>query len=272
MTDAEYRQLGGITASAIKAGRTSMRAMHAEMTRTAGDRDTPSMRWGRLVHLAILEPDQLAARVHVWDGGRRAGKAWDEFEAAVTPGCEIVTRAEIGELLGVSAAVHANREAHRLVALTRHEQVVRWNRESYGAGQARPDGYDLTRGVLLEVKTTSAPTAEAFARQFFALGYDLQVGWYCEGLEAIAPDGSFVLAVHPDNDVVVYRVSFAVVHRGREAAVEIARRYAACRTFGTFAGLAGGEDLMDLPVPAWAGGTAEEVEVGSGEAGKAGEL
>ena len=36
---------------------------------------------GSLVHLMLLEPEQIADRVAVWKGDRRAGNEWNDFEA-----------------------------------------------------------------------------------------------------------------------------------------------------------------------------------------------
>ena len=41
---------------------------------------TPAMRFGTLVHRAILEPERYSRTVAIYEGQRR-GKAWKEFEA-----------------------------------------------------------------------------------------------------------------------------------------------------------------------------------------------
>ena len=43
---------------------------------------TGAMNVGTAEHCMVLEPDQFPPRYVVWTGGRRAGKEWDNFEAA----------------------------------------------------------------------------------------------------------------------------------------------------------------------------------------------
>ena len=59
MTYEEYAELPGINATSIKAGVKSMLHMHHCMT-GGGHKETPALRWGKLVHLAVLEPGSPA--------------------------------------------------------------------------------------------------------------------------------------------------------------------------------------------------------------------
>ncbi len=271
MTDEEYRSLPGITASAIKKGRVSMKAMRAAMLGEHKS-DSPSMRWGRLVHMAILEPSRLPKATATWTGGRKAGKAWDEF-CAEFAGREIITAEEMGELLSVSAVVHGDADAHRLITDAATEMLVEWDDPAYGKAKARCDG--LIEGVngrtLLEVKTAKDITPEGFGKAYVNMGYDLQLGWYAHGSMS---KRAFIIAVSntDDLDCAVYRVSDSQLAEGYEKAKAIAQRYHACEVCGTFPGVNGGAGVLDLVLPAWARAEAGEVEVGNGETMEGGEL
>ena len=49
---------------------------------------------GTLAHWILLEPEKIAGAIAVWEGGRRAGHVWDEFEAA-NEGKLIMKRADV---------------------------------------------------------------------------------------------------------------------------------------------------------------------------------
>ena len=74
-----------------------------------GHRDSDAMRFGRVLHLAVLEPDLLPSQVAVWSGGRRAGKEWDAFKSHHAAR-EILTEAEFDDVQGAALSVLARRE------------------------------------------------------------------------------------------------------------------------------------------------------------------
>lgn len=257
ITFEEYQAINAINASSIKAGRISMKHMRAEMTKDA-PKDSPSLRWGRLVHSAILEPDLFFRRLAIYDGVRR-GKEWDKFEADHDPAF-IVKPDEHAELFALSNAVHANAEAHRLITGSIHEMTVLWNREQDGIGKckARLDGWMEGEGLIVELKTTTRITPAQFARQFLAYGYDLQAGWYADGVEMITNKKPAVVLVvieaEPPFDVFTAPVPRLAIEQGQKQAREIARKYRDCEAAGQFPGVLDGRAALDeLPLPEWYG-------------------
>src|SRR5690242_15396494 len=74
---AAYEHIDAQNWSVLKHARTSMLAYrHAVENPTD---DTPRFGLGRAIHTAILEPAKLQEEYAVFDGDRRAGKAWDAF-------------------------------------------------------------------------------------------------------------------------------------------------------------------------------------------------
>jgi hypothetical protein len=264
MPFAEYRAIPAINASSIKAGAKSMRHMRYAMEHPTGD-PTASMRWGKIVHLAILEPDTIGRTLQIWNGRPlksgpnkgeitmdRKGPEWQAFVESCGGSDEwIVTPDEMGALMEMSAAVHGDREAHRLIEQTVHEQTVTWTGEMYGAAKGRLDGYDERGdGLVLDLKTTAQIEPRRFAGQFATLGYDMQIGWYCEGTGAKRAS-VIALESKPPYDVVVWRIPDAVIKSGREKAIEIARAYRCCEAANSWPGVAGGE-VINMEMPAWA--------------------
>ena len=271
MTYADYAAIPAINATAIKAGRTSM--LHMRHSLTGPEREeTPALRLGRLVHAAILEPDVLLPTLAVYDGNKQGNK-WRDYQAA-NAGREIVTRAEAAAIGAISATVHGNERAAWLLSRTRHEAVLTWTGDKYGAAKARLDG--LAADAIVEVKTTRAQTERQFAGQFCGLGYDLQVGWYAEGVcrttgaQHSPPCWLIVVSSVAPYWCQVVRCADQDVERWRGAAVEIAAQYRECESAGKFDGPLAGVDV--LVEPAWAKGDNGEVDISGGEMGDAAEL
>ncbi len=245
-----YRDRPGLSYSVIKHGRTSM--LHMRHAATEPAIETKAMRWGRLVHLAILEPLRAWGSLSVWRGGDRRGKEWAEFKAAAPLDSEIVNEAELTALQAISDAVWANPDAKAMIAATDHEVSLFWQHPEYVCGKARLDG--MGDGAWFDLKTTSRIQPEAFARQYLAMGYDLQAGWYTEGLRALARSPApHTIAVQskPPYDVAVYQLPAEMVERGRVEAVKLAGQYRECERRGVWPGVS--PRVQMLPLPAWYG-------------------
>jgi hypothetical protein len=266
MTEQEYNSLPGLRATAIKAGAVSM--LHMRHCLTAPDRaDTPALRWGRLVHGAILEPDRTLPLLRTWES-RRAGAAWDAFEAE--HGAEnIVKPDEAAKLNEIARRVWANKTARHLIEATAHEVTVQWSTDEYGLGKARLDGWSLSAGGV-ELKTARDISERRFQSQFVGLGYDLQLGWYTEGIVRSGmatgdiPWRVICVESRPPFDVAVYRVAGIDLEPGQAKAVEIARRYLECELAGDWPGQFG-DGEVEFKLPEWYGLRDNEWTIGTDE-------
>jgi hypothetical protein len=190
MTEQEYGALPGITASAIKAGRTSMRHMRHAMTRARGEAGSPAMRWGTLAHMAILEPQRFLYGAAVWSGARRAGREWDAWQDA-NAGKTHVTQDELDQLQAMQQAIRRNKDAARLIAdCDAFERPIQWDGgDGIGPCKARIDGCGggymgatgACGGLLIEYKTCReiGKDGSKFVRAAEGMGYSHQLAWYC---------------------------------------------------------------------------------------------
>lgn len=262
MTEQEYGALPGITASAIKAGKTSMAHMRMVMQRPrTDDGATPAMRWGKLAHMAILEPDRFAVGTAVWSGGRRAGKVWEQWQED-NIGKAQITEDERFQLLAMQSAVMRDSCAANLV---RHcdafEKVIQWDGvDGIGPCKARVDGCGSgylnaagnLGGKLIEYKTCKelGKNASKFLRQAEGLGYPLQLAWYWRGLGR--PEHVWCIAqesVEPYSVATIW-VPAAVLEGALHEAETIAKTYRIIAELnGIFHGPA--PDVVTWERPAW---------------------
>ena len=268
MTNGEYLDMPGISATAIKAGAVSMAHMHIAATRRTAS--TPAMEWGTLVHMAVLEPGRLGSDVAVWDGGRRAGKEY-AARVAANSGRHVVKPGQLEELNDISAAVRNHADASRLLAGCKYERVLGW-REGGSVAKARLDGIGTGSGAklssrigrVIDIKTIA--NIDQAARQCFRYNYHLQMGWYTHGAEFLYGKTyeAYLIFVesHAPHCVACYRLGYDVLEYGQREAVRIATEYAACQRTGVYTGLPGGVRVLDLPP--WIGEEAAEVDLSDG--------
>jgi len=231
-----------------------MANMRLEMLRRRGDADgtnSPAMRWGRLVHLAILQPDLLAA-LPIWTGGARRGGDWAAFAAGLGADGDHVTQAEIADLLAISNA--AALAMAQLPPVVETEKEIHWQSETYGAAMAAIDAV-LHGGGFLEVKTTAKIDERAFRSQCWQLGYPLQIGWYDHGARENGLTGDrIILAIEsrPPYSTALWQIGPQTTRDAYHEAAAIAMRYRQCEATGRFPGPYDSEGIMALEPPQWA--------------------
>jgi hypothetical protein len=222
--------------------------MHARATRES----TPTLARGVALHSLILTPDEFEQRYAIGprcDLRTKEGKAtWAEFEASA--GDRICLRGEDGDdLLAMRDAIWAHTDASRMLRETvAVEQSIVWEQDGI-ACKARPDAW--TASTLIDLKSTTDASPDAFERSAAKYGYHGQAAWYLRGLHecGVSLPHAHIIAVEssPPYGVAVYRVSDAAIRQGeREAAVYFSH-WRSCVLAGEWPGYQGVADLY-LPI------------------------
>ena len=265
MTAADYHAAPGISSSALKAGQVSMAHMREYVT--AGGKDaTPAMRWGTLIHAAVLEPEVFSAKCAIWrgrplkSGARkgeitldRTGAEWASFvQEEGGGGCGwIITADEQAALLRMQASVHADPLAHQLIASHAHEVSMFWDDPMYGRGKARLDGWHNERASAFDLKTTANIVPGRFLANAERMHYHVQFGWYSHGCERVSrwPWHWHIITLEqsPPYAVVVYEVDDGVLEAGAEAATDTAKAYRASEVTGSWPGPCEGVQVYERP-------------------------
>lgn len=217
---------------------------------------SPAMRWGTLVHLAVLEPHLLDAETVVApdvDKRTKAGRdAWAELAAS---GREVITEAEAESLRDITAAVRSHPAAAALLAgETEIENSVYWEDAETGIlCRARPD---LIRcdGIVVDLKTTMDAGQHDFSRAASNYRYHVQAAFYLDGLKAcgVEVDSFAFIAVEKEAPylVSVYAADDVFLAKGRQAYQADLATYKACLESNTWPGYS--REIQPLSLPAWA--------------------
>lgn len=134
---------------------------------------TPPMNFGTAVHALLLG----GARVGIFDGPARRGKAWEDFEAANADKDAILTAPELARAMRVVEAVRADPVAAPLLEGER-ERSLEWS--AYGIQCAgRIDV--VNKDGLTDLKTCSLAEPFAFTRRGLSSYMHAKMAWYQRG-------------------------------------------------------------------------------------------
>ncbi len=255
----EYERVDGINWSSLRLMAKS--PAHYRHNLSQPREDTPALRMGRCVHMAVLEPETFAKRCAVWRGGIRRGKEWDAFVAAHT-GQEILTTDEREECDAIAAAVRGHRVAGAFVSGGNSEVSMTWLHEESAIGgtlglsmkcKGRMD-FVSDLGVIVDLKTTRDASADAFGKTAANFKYPAQGAWYQDGYERATGVRLPVVFIAAESTapyaLVVYRVADDILDLGRQEYTRLLRRLDDCRRTNTWDGYA--DSVQELSLPRWA--------------------
>lgn len=266
-----YRKLRYMNCSTLKDGRRSM--LHLRHAWQNGRSDTDVMRFGRGAHSILTRPREFERDFVEWTGGdkRRHPKEWAQFKAeCAESGAEILDsegRYSMDWLLrGVQAWL-----ANPLICDCLHcaqSEVSLLTGEFDIQCKCR---LDLVRqGELIDIKTTSDLGYRAFGRQFFQLGYGLQLGMYARWLQKVMgwqeyPKVTVIcLENHPPFDSAVVPIDPAIIDQGEQLGMRLLLKLRQCIERDEWPGMAQGREYP-LYVPPWEMDD-EDDEITEGEA------
>ena len=195
--DVYHGQCTGASSSALK--KLLRSPAHYRAYQSAPDRDSSARMFGRAVHTLLLERHLYREHFAVWNGGRRDGKKYEEFEAA-NPGRTILTEDEHHRAMEAALSLRSNTQfpmglwldgvaasgEFDAIAPARTEFSIFWIDEETGLScKARIDAHNLSpTPMAADVKTTDDARPSAFSHQVFKLDYDLQAAHYRAALKA----------------------------------------------------------------------------------------
>lgn len=232
-------------------------------------KDTPARQSGRVVHLAVFEPERLARDVVVYPDVRN-GKKWKAF-AEKHQGKEIITSRQWDAAKEISERARNHPMAAKYLAGGRAEHAVRWLHQSprienlpYWEVECKGRiDFVADAGAIVDLKRTKDASPTGFGREVMRYEHHGQLAFYQDGYEKMTGVRLPVLIVAVEAEapfvVQVYRVPDEILELGRERYEGLLAHLNVCRTQSNWPGYAGGE--MTLELPRWAFGPDEENEL-----------
>jgi hypothetical protein len=175
-----YRATEGISASDLKwilPPRTPAH-YHAYKTGQIKREETRALVIGTLCHLAVLEPDKLAASFALKPQGldlrTKDGKSWKESVGSLP----IIDADEAAMLEGMTNSVHAHPAASDLLKGSKREVSLFDTHRTGLKIKGRVDV--LGQDFVADVKTAEAGDSQGFASAIFRYNYHVQAAMYCQ--------------------------------------------------------------------------------------------
>lgn len=186
MTEKEYRAAEGINKSTLWEIRRS--PAHYKYLLDHPLEDTPSLRFGRALHAALLTPAAYK-REYVaspdFDKRTKAGKeAYAEWASKIPSDATIITEDEAQEIKDMLKAYRGCPDAKNLLKKSKRELPIFWKDKNLGLKcKCRVDA--LTASAVIDIKTTADGCLDSFRRDALKYGYHVQAAHYLDGVEAL---------------------------------------------------------------------------------------
>lgn len=236
-----YDALPGVRWSNLRAIGKSPAHYHARIN--GHKPDTKSLDLGRLVHLAVLEPETFSRRVLVYPGKKRQGKAWEGFQAAHLNDA-IVTRADYDTAKRIADAVWSHRLARELISDAERERVVQ--RELDGVlCKAKIDAIGM--GGMVDLKTGRDVGPGGWPYVVRRYEYHGQAAFYSRVEEWAGPCFNIAVESSEPHDVVVFRLATNTMAEGCQIVDEYLGVLRTCLERNEWPGQA--DDVVTLTMP-----------------------
>jgi hypothetical protein len=212
--------------------------------------ETPAMRFGAIVHRALLEPDTYTAAFHVKPEGLRFttkdGMAWQEQHKQLP----IISQTESDQIDAMVSAVHCHPFAKKLLAGGTPEQSIFVEDDSGTLRKSRLDA--LTKGnVIPDLKTTESAALDQFERNVSRYRYHVQAAYYIDNckLAGIEKENFFFICVEktPPYLVRCLLMNADVINYGRRLYQRDIQIYRNCLESGKWPGWSESYDEVALP-------------------------
>ena len=272
MTEKEYRSHPAISRSDLWKIRES-----PEKFRFAMDNPEPpsqALLFGQVIHKLILLPDEFStefAVAPVVDRRTKYGRErWDAFsEEAMEKGMTVIPN-DMFELAVAMAKVAQEVPFVKKLLDGEHEKEFFWTDEATGeACKMRADCVTTIGGrtFVVDYKSATDASTDAFQRDAIRYGYDFQSGMYLDGLchntrsasiltaldEPDAPGFVFIVQEKAEPYAVnIFEATPKFIQHGYDVFRELVGVYHYCKTTGNWYGYLGREgEVNTLSLPKW---------------------
>ena len=230
--------------------------------------DSDALLLGSATHCAILEGESFGRRYAYGpdvDGRTKDGKAAkaDAEIIAARDGKRLLPAKFREQIDGMAGEVRLHPAASALIAQIRFaERTILWRDAEHNnlLCRARLDGWCPDIGTIVDVKTTTDASPEAFAASAWKWGYWRQAAFYRRAAAAVGLEArnSVIIAVEKEAPfaVGVYRLHPDAIRAAAWELEELIEHYEECTRTDQWLGYS--SEVEDLDMPAWAKARAEK--------------
>ena len=252
----KYQRLPGINRSALaEIFKTPADCLHA--IQHPNRKETPSLKFGRLVHLAVLEPQvfqetiKFLPEIHGRDkaGRRRATASEKEFEEklrADNPGCEFIDFEEWQTISMIAKNCHRHSIIGPAIKEGYPEVTLVWQHNGIDC-KARLDL--LCDSNILDLKTTT--DVHEFKSSVYSWGYHYQAAWYLWGAKECGLNCQnfifFAVDKNPPYNIKTIQLSPSALELAHHKNLKALELYKQCQETNSWPGYPEVVETVELP-------------------------
>lgn len=261
-----YHATNGISASGLKAILQSPAHYYTEYELGQRPDPTPALRFGNIVHSAILEPRNFLENYKIqpdFDRRTKVGKAdYAAWMADLSPENIVMKAGEADQIVAMIKSIQSHPVALGLLKDGIAERSVYFtDPETKLLCKCRPD-FLREDGRIVDLKTTTNASFGFFQSQIAKFEYHLQAAFYKHGIQT-AFDSEvrefvwIVIEKKPPYIPAVYIADETILERGRQLWKRAMKTYKRCIDSKTWPGYQFSEDAnryeaQTISLPPWA--------------------
>lgn len=185
-----YHKMPGISSSGIRDLLRSPAHYYYKYYVSQDELETSAMRFGNLVHTALLEPDRYNNNVMLepkFDKRTKQGKIeYDTYKLNLGKEAILVTEDEMKAVIAIRDNFYSMPFLNKLFGSGEAEKSCFWKDDESGiVCKSRPDWLRWD-GVICDIKTTSDASSSAFKRSIVTYGYHVQAAWNLNAVKMVS--------------------------------------------------------------------------------------
>lgn len=254
LSNEEYHASNGVSRSGISLLLKCPELYHKRVQKEA----TPSMMLGSALHTAILEQSKFSMEYVVApmiDKRSKSGKdEWIKFQS-INEGKTVLSRDDYDRVMRMQNAVSMHPVAGEIFDYPGQAEVSFYAEHEYTKElcKVRPDW--IQSNILVDLKSTSDASPEAFSRSCYNFDYHIQSGMYLKVCrDAGMPVDTFLFVCVENKEpysVAVYVASRDMIELGEQRFHQGMSVYKECKDSGIWPGY-GNDKILTIDLPAWA--------------------
>lgn len=261
MSNKEYRDKPGLSASSIKAMAKSM--AHYKYAIDHPQEDSEALLFGRAYHKYVLEPSDFSSEFMVIPKlNRRTKEGKEEYARLMleADGRDIIDEETMQIIDDMRKVLYVTPFARKLL-YGQHEESYFWtDKESGVPMKVRPDSFGRIgeQHFIVDLKTCTNAETEAFMKDAIKLNYDIQAAHYVDGMQTITGKDFIFLFIaqekKPPYAVNVLQADNMFMESGRQTRRALIEMYCKCvekNEWPAYMGFNDEAEINSLGIPNW---------------------
>lgn len=194
-----------------------------------------AMELGSAIHCAVFEPSRFEEDYICLPAGDARTKKWKEETGEIkdaNPDKKFLKAQDYNKVMDIKGSLWDKPEVEKLINSGEAEKIGKWEIEGVKC-KGRADLYNKEHNYLVDLKTTTDISPEAFIKKCIALGYDRQAAFYSHGFEV---ESFYFIAVEkePPYAVAIFECTEEFLNEGRKKYEHLIMEYKRAFVLGDF--------------------------------------